>query len=134
MGKSRTDPNGNTREQKLLRENEKLKRQLTQLRKVLDRVDFDRYESIRKIVSDHYQEDRAEEGEDLMKKLMETWKCHKHNCNGVLELVIFNKVNVKYYYRSCNECDNRTTSKKYDKETVQGIIRNESVQKMQKSQ
>lgn len=123
MSKSRTDRYGNTREQKLLRENEKLKRQISQLRRVLDRVDFDRYENIRKIVSDHYQEDRANEGEELLEKLMQTWKCRIPNCNGVLEIVLFNKINIPYYYRSCSSCDNRTKSKKYDKETVKGIIK-----------
>lgn len=123
MSKSRRNNHGYTREQKLIQENQKLKRQLGQLRKQLARIDLDRYEHIKQIVKRHYQEEYEQEGQELLEKLKEEWKCHEPGCSGYLEINIFNKINDTYYYRACNACNHRTKSKRYDPKEVKGIIK-----------
>ena len=111
-----------TREQKLINENRTLKRQVASLRKELARVDLDRYSNLKETIEKHYQEDRAQEGKDILERLKQEWRCHKSNCSGYLEITLFNKINEVYYYRRCTECLNRTKSQKYTPE-VKGIVK-----------
>lgn len=122
MSKTRKDNRGNTREQRLQHENIKLKKQISQLRKQLARVDLDRYTTVRDIIEQHYQDDRLQEGADLLEKLKEEWKCRECT-EGYLEIHLYNKVDTTYYYRRCTCCNHRTKSQKYDPVQVKGIIK-----------
>ena len=77
MGKARTDRYGHTREQKLIQENRLLKRQVSSLRKQLARIDLDRYDAVKEMIQEHYKEDRAEEGREILENLKKSWICHK---------------------------------------------------------
>lgn len=124
MGKSRTDRNGNTREQRLIKENQSLKRQIQALRKRLARIELSRYENVKEAVEDHERNSGLPTTESLLEALKQEWACRKDGCGGYLEVTLFNKIDTTYYYRKCNCCHNRTTSQKYDPKTVKGILKN----------
>lgn len=120
MGKSRRGSKEISREQKLIHENSKLKRQVSALRKELARVDLDRYTNLKEVIDQHYQEDRAEEGKNILDKVKQEWACHQPNCLGYLEIFLYNKLDHTWYYRQCNVCPNRTKAKKWTSD-VKGI-------------
>jgi len=125
MGKARTDKNGNTREQRLFYENQKLKRTISSLRKQLARIDLDRYDSVKEIIEQYYQEDRAEEGKAVLETLKKQWSC-KECEDGTMEIYVFNRAGGTFYYRICSSapiCTNRTLAKPYLASNVKGIMR-----------
>ena len=107
--------------QKLRHEIQKLKRENSRLQKVLDRVDVERYNSLKELVSIQSKEARAEENIKSLEKLKEKWICFECG-SGHLRLKIFPKWDGDYYYRACSneECGNKTKSKKYT-DNVEGV-------------
>lgn len=122
MGKSKKGDQEFTREQRLVHENRLLKRQLSSLRKELARVDLDRYTNLKETIEQHYQEDRAQEGRDILEKVKKEWSCKEPDCTGYLEIFLFTKIDSIWYYRRCNCCTHRTKSQKYTPE-VKGILK-----------
>lgn len=123
MGKSRIDRKGYTREQRLLKENQILKRDLAAIRKRLARIELQgRYENVKEAVEDHEKNMGLPTTQDLLESLKKEWAC-KECKEGYLEIFLYNKLSDTWYYRACNSCPNRTQSKKYSKE-VKGIIKN----------
>jgi hypothetical protein len=125
VGKSRRGDKEFTREQKLVHENKRLKKELAQLRKQLARIDLDRYDTVREMIEEHYQEDKAQQGQEILENLKKTWAC-KECSDGHLEIFLYNKVGTTWYYRICSnapKCKNRTLAQKYSPE-VKGIIKN----------
>ena len=128
MSKSRRDNRGNTREQRLLNENTKLKKQLSKLRKQLCRIDLDRHAHLRDIIEEHYHEEDLKDGKEILEKVKQEWKCH---CcvDGYLEISPYSKMGETWYYRICSNapiCKNRTKSQPYDPNKVEGLIRKSS--------
>lgn len=126
MGKSRTDRNGLTREQRLVKENQALKRKINQLNKLLARIDLDRYEQVREIIEEHYAEDKKQEAQEMLDKMKQEWKCLEPECGGYLEIFTYNKLSEVWYYRICSNspsCKNRTKAQKYDPAQVKGILK-----------
>jgi hypothetical protein len=125
MGKARVDKHGHTREQRLLHENQQLKRQISALRKQIARLDLDRYSTIKDLIEEGYQGEKADEGKQILDNLKKIWACH---CciDGFLEIFIFNRAGETHYYRICSNaplCLNRTKSQPYSSTQVSGIIR-----------
>lgn len=123
MGKTRRGNKEFTREQKLVNENKRLKRELAQLRKELARLDLDRYENIKEMIQETYQDDKAKEGQEILDNLKKTWACRESGCNGYLEIMVFSKMGEPWYLRKCNACPHRTKAQKYDPGSVKGILR-----------
>jgi hypothetical protein len=123
VAKARVDKFGNTREQRLLKENQALKRQLSALRKQIARIDLDRYDSVKDIIEQHYQDEKHEKGQEILENLKQIWKCRECE-EGYLEIKVYSKIGQAHYYRQCNECANRTDSQRYDPKTVKGILTN----------
>lgn len=99
----------------------KLRKQVSSLRKQLARVDLDRYSYVREMVQEHLHEDENVSNKKIMDQLKTTWVCH--DCgHGHLEVQVYSKMGVPWYYRACTECDKRTESKQYH-EGVQGIFK-----------
>lgn len=123
MGKTRRGDKEFSREQKLLHENRRLKRELSTLRKQMARLDLDRYSQVREIIENHYQEERQQEGKDILENLKKTWACRECN-EGYLEIFCYTKINQTWYYRICNNpsCGHRTKAQKYTP-SVKGILR-----------
>ncbi|MCX9024610.1 MAG: hypothetical protein OIN85_00775 [Candidatus Methanoperedens sp.] len=129
MGKSKRGDREFSREQKLVHENRILKRHVSSLRKQLAKLDLDRYSNLKEAIEQHYQEDRAQEGKEILDRLKQEWRCHEPNCDGFLEIFTYNKLNNTWYYRVCSNapgCKNRTKAQKYDPATVKGIVRKSS--------
>lgn len=124
MGKSRTDRSGYTREQRLIKENQSLKRQVQVLRKKLAKIELNRYENVKEAVEDHERNSGLPTTQDLLEALKREWKCRRDGCSGFLEVTLFNKIDTVWYYRKCSNCINRTPSQKYDPKSVKGIIKN----------
>lgn len=124
MGRARTDKHGYTKEQRLHEENQKLKRQISSLRKQIARLDLDRFDVIKDIIEEHYQEDRADEGKAILDNLKKSWECHVCD-NGFLQIFVYNRGGETWYYRICSNaptCLNRTKSQPYSQK-VKGILR-----------
>lgn len=125
MGKSRIDGRGNTREQRLQNENDKLKKVIAQLRKQLARIDLDRYSNVRDIVHKHYQQEDAERHAEIQREseeqLRREWACTKCG-EGYLEIILLRKINDLHYYRKCTSCTHRTKLQRYAK-SVRGLIK-----------
>jgi hypothetical protein len=104
--------------QRLKRENEKLKKHVSSLRKQLARIDIDRYENIQDLIH-KYDKQEVEETLEKNKKIQEDkWKCHKCQ-DGTLRLKIIDRSDGMFYYRKCDNCPNRTVLKKWN-ENVEG--------------
>lgn len=125
MGKSRRGSREFSREQKLSHENQRLKRELAQIRKQLARLDLDRYDSIKEILEEHSEENKPQTSQEFLDNLKKTWACNENGCLGYLEINLYNKINNTWYYRKCVNCNHRTKSQKYDPASVKGILKKE---------
>lgn len=126
MGKTKRSDKEFSREQKLIHENRVLKKHVAHLRKQLARLDLDRYSNLKESIEQHYQEDREQEGRDILDHLKQEWRCKEPGCEGYLEIILYNKINATWYYRKCNCCPHRTKSQKYHPDQVKGIIKKSS--------
>lgn len=122
MGKSRRGTKEFTREQRLVNENKRLKRELANARKQLARIDLDRYDTIREMVEEHRDtKEQPEFGAEFLENLKKTWLCN--DCRqGYLEIIVYSKLGNPWYYRQCNHCPNRTKAQKHSPD-VKGIIK-----------
>jgi len=105
--------------QRIKKENDSLKREISSLRKKLARVDLDRAD-LKEAIEDSSKQEYVKEAATIREKLKQEWKC-KECPTGFLEIVLFNKINDVYYFRKCNGCSNRTKTQKYTTD-VKGII------------
>ncbi len=122
MGKTKRSDKEYTKEQRLVKENQALKREILSLRKQLARVDISRLDIAKEILEE--SQDSSRDGQHILERLKQEWKCREPECKGYLEIIIYSKIDQLWYYRKCNDCFNRTKSKKYDKSSVKGIIKN----------
>ena len=110
MARSRTNRGDKEYDQldKLKHENRRLKRQISQLRKLIDRFDLDRFEHVKELIESHEQQER------LIKNLQKekAWKCH--DCGkGTLRLRTLDRRDGTFYNRVCDNCNKRTRLKRY---------------------
>jgi hypothetical protein len=124
LGKSKRSDGEITREQRLIKENQALKRENGRLRKLLARVDLDKFSNVKETIEKNYREDEEQEGQNILDKLKEEWRCQIAGCEGYLEILLYNKLSNTWYYRQCTCCTNRTKSQKYDPKSVKGIVKN----------
>lgn len=108
--------------QKLKKENEKLKRTVSQLRKELDRIE-NRYSGLDDLVQQQYEEQFPKKLSKT-KQLQDDWMCHKCK-EDYLRIIIINRPDGTFYLRKCGSCTNKTRLKKYH-EKVQGIVENDN--------
>jgi hypothetical protein len=105
--------------QKIKRENDKLKKQVSALRKQLARIDIGRYENLQDLI---HKFDKLEVEETLKNDAeaqAKRWKCFKCE-HGVLHLKVFERQDGIVYLRKCDKCDNKTKLKKWN-ENVEGV-------------
>ncbi len=115
-----------TREQRLIKENRQLKRELAHLRKQITRIDVDRFETIKEMVTDYQEAERLQENlgnpNSNIEALKKQWECR--DCGtGTLEISLYSKMGQTFYYRKCNNCPKRTKGQRYDSNSVKGIIK-----------
>ena len=105
--------------QKLKYENKRLKKQVSSLRKQLQRIDIDRYQNLKDLVRKQSVEDYEENIKQQKKQLKKKWECH--SCRvGFMKIHTISRRDGLKYYRKCTNCDNRTQVKPYN-ESVEGI-------------
>ena len=128
MGKSKRSDKEYTREQKLSKENRQLKRELAHLRKQISRLDLEGLEAAKQICLDHEEKERLNDAigdpNANIEHLKRIWLCE--DCmSGWLEIFLYPKMGQSWYYRVCSndECKKRTKGKRYDEQSVKGIIK-----------
>ena len=125
MGKSKRTDREFTRERKLVQENKQLKQELGHLRKQIARLDASRIETIKDMCSDYEESNKFNEnvGEigSSLERLKKEWACRKCSA-GFLEITLYSKLSQTFYFRRCNNCDNRTSGQRYDEKSVKGIM------------
>ena len=105
--------------QRIKRENDKLKKQVSSLRKQLVKIDINRYENLQDLI---HKFDKQEVEESLEKNKQDEekrWKCFECE-EGTLRLKVIERPNGIVYLRKCDNCVNKTKLKKWNKE-VNGI-------------
>lgn len=124
MGKTKRGDREYSREQQLLYENKRLKRENAKLRKLAARANLDKFSSAKDLIEQNYQGDRAQEGEKIVEQLKKEWACREPRCDGYLEIFTYNKIDVTWYFRKCSNpsCHNRTKAKLYTPD-VTGITK-----------
>ena len=127
MGKSKRSDKEFTREQRLIKENRQLKRELAHLRKEISKLDVDRLETVKEMVAAYQEAERLQENlgnpNSNIEPLKKEWACKEPGCSGYLEITLYSKLGITNYYRKCNSCNNRTKGKRYDSSSVKGIIK-----------
>ena len=91
------------------REIEKLKREVSSLRKQLTRLDLDRHSYVRDIVEEHYTRENNEAAMEIIESSKSFWKCRECS-EGFLEIMEYPKMGISWYYRKCSNCKHRTKS------------------------
>lgn len=113
MGRNTRGQKEFSKEQRLSHENQRLKKQVSSLRKQLAHLDLDRHGYVKEIIEEHYQLEEAQEGQDILEKVQKEWECHECRA-GFLEIYVYNKPDGTWYYRLCSNCPHRTASQKYN--------------------
>lgn len=117
MSKRRRYADGELDElQRAKRENQALKREVTRLRKLVDRLDLDRFESFKEAL-DRIDEIEMEQSAKRQEKQVskDKWRCW--DCSsGYLRLKIWDRLDGPHYQRKCDGCAKRTKMKKWTPE------------------
>lgn len=135
MGKNTRGDKEYSKLQQVLHENDKLKREISKLRKQLARIDLDRHSYVRDIIDEFYENEEKQETEKTMAQVMSDlkriWKCRECS-DGHLEIVTYSKMGETWYFRRCSSdsCKHRTKSQPYN-ESVKGIRYEETTNKPQ---
>lgn len=104
-----------SREEKLVAENKKLKRELKSLRNLIKRSDLSRLEHLERVVNEQREFDKEIKKQDSKRK--DKWACHSCGRGHMIPRV-FTRRDGDFYYRTCNneDCGNRTKMKKLNKD------------------
>jgi hypothetical protein len=124
MGRSHKGSRGDselTDVRRLRLENQKLKRQMSKLRKQLSRIDIDRYTNLKEMLEAQAAEDEGFDAKLELEQLKEKWICHECK-NDYLRIIIVPRADGLFYIRKC-PCGHRTKMKKYTDE-VDGLDSN----------
>lgn len=141
MGKNTRGNKEFSKEQELKHENRELRnrirdlehevrmltRQTARSRKQFARMDLDRHAYVQDIIQEHFQNEEVEQNtQDMLSSLKNKWQCRECG-TGHLEINLYTRQDGTFYYRKCNNCDNRTKAQKYDAQSVTGIMKPEEV-------
>lgn len=105
--------------QGLKAENRKLRRQISKLRKVIDRLDIERYQHLKDLLEAHEKEDNKQIYEQQQKNLEKRWECYECG-EGILRIIIYNRPDGPHYQRRCDNCGQKTRVKPFHKD-VEGV-------------
>lgn len=121
MSKSRTQRSKGEHDlvDRLKHENQKLKRQISQLRKQLSRLDLTKYNNIKELVDKHELEDKREAQQEHQEQIKKLWECFECR-SDYLRMVTFERRDGVFYYRKCNSCGHRTALKRLTADTKMG--------------
>jgi len=124
VGKTHRGHKEHSREQRLIHENQRLKKQIGALRKQLARIDLDRHSNIKDILEQHYQLDEKEKTKETLDKVKKQWECWECK-QGHLEICLYNRFDGTWYYRKCSNCNHRTKAQRYNPD-IPGILKTQN--------
>ena len=105
--------------QALRRENAKLKKQISKLRRVITKIDLDQHAFVKDLLVSQENEDGKHEEITTRLEKENKWLCH--DCEkGVLRIIVVNRRDGTFYFRKCDCCSKRTKMKKFTEE-VEGV-------------
>ena len=114
----------------LTHENDKLQRELKNLRrtngrleKQLAHLDLDRYSFVREMMQEHSTNEVMMDESKILEQMKREWMCH-HCGKGHLEYITYPRPGGIWYRRECTLCDHGTKGQPYHP-TVKGIKRTE---------
>jgi hypothetical protein len=98
--------------ERLKHENQKLKRQVSALRKQISRLDVDRYNNVKELLEKQANDDAYEYVHKEKQKAEQQWRCYSCG-SGVLRTKRMHRRDGSFYYRKCDneKCTNRTNTK-----------------------
>jgi len=106
--------------QRLKYENKKLKRQVKQLRKLLDRIPMELYQNVEETIEKQKAIELREQNVKKNRHLKEAWEC-RDCAEDSLKIFLIHRRDGTFYFRKCSTCDNRTKLQKYSND-VMGIM------------
>ena len=109
--------------QNLKYENQKLKKQVSTLRKQITRLDIDRYENLKSLISKYDKLETEDVSKKEREKLKQKWACFECR-TGVMEIYTIFKADGQHYCRKCNSCGNKTKLKPYT-DKVEGLLKDD---------
>lgn len=119
MKRRRYSDGEHDRMQRLVHENQKLKKQISALRKQMSRIDVDRFQNLKDLLDaqdrENQQEALARRQEDAQKE-WQCWDCSE----GTLRLTILERRDGVFYYRKCDSCPKRTRLQPYGAKVKEG--------------
>lgn len=128
MARSKTKRSGTEFDllDRLKHENAKLKREISKLRKLIQRADLERLDHLESLIDEQRRFDK--EIRKDREKAKSKWLCH--SCNrGYMMPRIFKRRDGDFYYRMCNneDCSNRTKMKKLTSKTDLSMMGDEEI-------
>lgn len=111
-GRSHKTPRKESNElTRLKKENKLLKRQNARYKKLLQRLDHERFMNIQEAIDAQKKEENELQKELKAISLEERWKCF--DCGkDYLRLVVFNRPDGSFYFRRCPTCGRKTKRKR----------------------
>jgi rubrerythrin len=108
--------------QRARHENQRLKKEISALRKQLARIDFTRFQNLRELVNKQQKEEVQERKEQSLEKLKKKWMCRECGKDYLRLMIYEHPIKGICYYRKCVTpmCGHRTAMKPYTPE-VTGI-------------
>lgn len=104
-----------TESQKLKDENRRLRRQIGKLRRVISRLDIERYQYLKELLESQENQDAEAVRQVRQKDVEQKWECYECG-EGILRIIVFNRANDTVYLRKCDNCGKRTKMKKFNEE------------------
>lgn len=99
-------------------ENQKLRKEVSSLRKQLSRIDLDRHHNIKEILEEE-QQNTSNSSKNNLDELKHRWECHTCH-NDYLRLTIVRRIDGIFYFRRCPACLYKTRLKKFTND-IEGI-------------
>lgn len=105
--------------QRLKVDNKKLRGQISKLRKVISRLDFEQYHHVKELLESQQKQNKKATKQQQKQEMEARWRCYECE-EGTMRLVVIHRVGEPYYFRKCDHCDNKTKMKKMTEE-VEGV-------------
>jgi len=108
-----------SQEQRLKHENQKLKKQVKQLRKLLSRIPVELYQNIEEAIEKQRAIELREQKMKKKERQKKIWECFECQADS-LRIFILNRRDGTFYFRQCPTCKHRTKLQKHS-DDVEGL-------------
>lgn len=102
--------------QKARQEIKVLRRQVSRFKKLLKKIDYERFENLSEVMEAQAKEEKGLEKKIKEIDVAERWKCF--DCEGdYLRIIVINRPDGPFYFRRCPSCGRKTKSKPLKNDT-----------------